>query len=138
MEVRKIAFFDINQLDSFKLERSRESACTLVVREDADAVEVAAEAEQGGFPLVLLTDIKGDISGLIAPKLLTQAIETWRGRNFPKLSVALQEIDWHSSEISWEDFQLEWHSSGRATPVWCHKGGHFIDEEPCAVHGANR
>jgi hypothetical protein len=134
MKIHDVAFWHIQQFDQSQLERSLGSSTTLVVDAASPGVEVAIQADQKDAHLIILTDEKQGVCGVLAPAEFKQKVQHHRGKMFSSLEEAILDLATDPLEIG-RGFHHEWLNHDRPSLFWCDQGQHMTDETPCSIHG---
>jgi hypothetical protein len=136
MKIQDIAFHNVADFNQTRLQQSLSAKDTLVVRATDPAVKIAAKADKLNTRLIVVTtDEKTQISGLIAPAEWKKKYSQYRSKDFGSLQDALEDVLADPIDQA-RGFHHEWLNHERPTLFWCIKGSHYTDEDPCSRHGA--
>jgi hypothetical protein len=138
MKILDIAFQDITGLDSLgsdRLRESRFSGSTLVVPATSPALEVASIVDQVNSKQVIVIDDEGEIVGLVVPGVIKKRVSLQKGIPIPSTFRSLLEDLVKDPTEKARQWRHEWLNYERVDDIWCAKGRHYTDENPCSVHG---
>jgi hypothetical protein len=137
MKISDIAFHNFvlfDDLGKSRLEQSRTSGSTMVVPENAPALEIARIVDRTKSPQIILTNLLGEIVGVVIPGLVRKRLAQYGNRQLAESFYdALKELSEDPTERA-HDFHHEWLNLERVDDYWCSKGRHYTEEDPCSLH----
>jgi hypothetical protein len=132
MSVGDVANRDLSDLDPRILQDSMYAANTLVVPEEADALEMARAVDAGQHALVLVIDQLQQVSGFLSPQWTQNECARLLTRPFSSLEDALRELARGPARMIGE-FRQDEQFNERVDLYLCPKG-HYTTQKPCPLH----
>jgi predicted transcriptional regulator len=90
MKIHDIAFHRISDFPAAQIEQTRHYNETLIVNANQPAYDAIEVAQKGEARLIFVVDDNDTVSGIVAPSILKQKIETYRGTSFGSLLDAIR------------------------------------------------
>lgn len=135
LKVRDLVSLRVDGMDRERLQRSIDSARTVVAREHDEAATVAERLDEVDGELVVVVDDDGQARGAFHTEEIRFELDQRIGGPRAGAREGVDDPDLPLGLPRDEDEMLESVRSVRPRLHWCSIGQHFVSKRPCRDHG---